>query len=290
MSNDAVLPEIKEILGAMIFGSNRPLDIKEMRDCLAEVAKTVGGETAAFSGVKEADVREALERLREDLNQRKCGFTLAEVAGGFRFQSSASCGKWLHHLLNTERPNRLSQPALETLAIVAYRQPVSKPEIEGVRGVNVDHIIKSLLEMQLIRIAGRSDLPGRPFLYATTHSFLEHFGLKDIGDLRQMEPLLLRERERKRIEQKLAATEPPAAAAAPLGEGGGQAGLVKEAPAGKDVAPVEDAKAPEEGETEGKEEAVDEDEFDEDDESEDDEDEEDEDEDEEGDEDEDKDA
>jgi segregation and condensation protein B len=274
----------------MIFGSNRPLDLKEMRECLVEVAKTVGGETAVFSGVKEADVREAMDRLREDLEQRKCGFTLAEVAGGFRFQSSASCGKWLHHLLNTERPNRLSQPALETLAIIAYRQPVAKSEIEGVRGVNVDHIIKSLLEMQLIRIAGRSDLPGRPFLFATTQSFLEHFGLKDISDLRQMEPLLLRERERKRIEQKLTTAEPkpiPAATAVPVGENDEKAGPATEAPAGEDVKTVEETKAPVEGETGGKEDAVDEDEFDEDDDSEDDEDE---DEDEEGDEDEDEDA
>ena len=204
MSNDDVLPEIKEILGAMIFGANRPLDVKEMRECLVDVSKSVGGETAAFAGVKESDVRAALEYLKADLERQKCGFTISEVAGGYRFQSSAACGKWLRHLLNSERPNRLSQPALETLAIIAYRQPVSKPEIEGVRGVNVDHIIKSLLEIQLIRIVGRSDLPGRPFLFGTTQTFLEHFGLKDLNDLRQMEPLLLRERERKRIEQKMA--------------------------------------------------------------------------------------
>jgi len=298
MSNDAVLPEIKEILGAMIFGSNRPLDVKEMRECLVEVAQEVGAETAVFAAVKEADVREALERLREDLEQRKCGFTLAEVAGGFRFQSSANCGKWLHHLLNTERPNRLSQPALETLAIIAYRQPVSKSEIEGVRGVNVDHIIKSLLEMQLIRISGRSELAGRPFLYSTTQAFLEHFGLKDIGDLRQMEPLLLRERERKRIEQKLAATGAGAVAAATAAVvaaesatagGGEEPGAKAAAPAAEDVKTVEETKAPAEDEAEAEEEeAVDEDEFDEDDDEL--EDEEDEDEDEEGDEDEDEDA
>jgi segregation and condensation protein B len=207
MANDAVLPELKEILGAMIFGSNRALSVDEMRRCLVEVAKKIGGETTAFGGVKDGDVRQALEYLRADLEKQKCGFGLAEVAGGFRFQSSASCGRWLRHLLNTDRPNRLSQPGLETLAIIAYRQPVSKSEIEGVRGVNVDHIIKSLLEMQLIRIVGRSELPGRPFLFGTTQTFLEHFGLKSINDLKQMEPMLLRERERKRIEQKLTDSE-----------------------------------------------------------------------------------
>lgn len=292
MSNDAVLPEIKEILGAMIFGSNRPLDVKEMRECLVEVAKTVGAETAAFAAVKESDVREALGYLKTDLERQKCGFTISEVAGGYRFQSSPACGKWLRHLLSSERPNRLSQPALETLAIIAYRQPVSKSEIEGVRGVNVDHIIKSLLELQLIRITGRSEVAGRPFLFGTTQSFLEHFGMKDLNDLRQMEPLLLRERERKRIEQKLAslgtaeaASKGPEAPEAPATETAATAtpddaddpelaGAAAETPAGKPES--EDTPADEPAEDE-------EDEFDDDE----DDDEEDEDEDDDADEDED---
>ena len=241
MPTESVLPELKEILGALIFGSNRPLGLKEMRQCLVEVAKNAGGETTAFGEVKDGDIREAMEYLKTDLERQKCGFLLVEVAGGFRFQSSGGCGRWLRHLLNAERPNRLSQPGLETLAIIAYRQPVSKSEIEGVRGVNVDHIIKALLEMQLVRIVGRSDLPGRPFLFGTTQTFLEHFGLKDLNDLRQMEPMLLRERERKRIEQRLAdgaKTVKPAA-----GEGGPPAVAMPEDPAGGSRQPAPAAPA-----------------------------------------------
>jgi len=182
--------DLKRVLGALIFGANRSLSVKEMLRCLAEVAETEGGKSSVFGRVREADVLAALEELKVELDSLGCGFILKEVAGGFSLQSDASCGKWLKHLLDTGRPSRLSRPALETLAIIAYRQPVPRSEIESVRGVNVDHVIKTLLEMQLIRIAGRSDLPGRPFLYATTHGFLEHFGLKDLAELNEVEPSL----------------------------------------------------------------------------------------------------
>jgi len=159
------------------------------------VAKEKGGIASSFDGVKDKHVKEALEELRKDLEKQKTGFFLSEVAGGYRFQSDRNCGLWLKHLLEIGRPNRLSMPALETLAIIAYRQPTTRAEIEGVRGVNVDHIMKSLLEYRLIKIAGRSDLPGRPFLYGTTQLFLEHFGLKDLKDLHEIEPMLLLARE-----------------------------------------------------------------------------------------------
>ena len=184
-----VVPEIKQILGAMILGANRPLSVKEMRKCLVEVAETYGGETAAFSKARESDIEAALEELRIVLEKARAGLVLAKVGGGFKIQTDVSCGKWLKHLLDA-RSNRLSRPALETLAIIAYRQPLSRSEIESIRGVNVDHIISSLLEMQLIRIVGRSSLPGRPFLYGATHYFYEHFGLNDMADLGEVEPML----------------------------------------------------------------------------------------------------
>lgn len=217
MSNVDVVPELREILGALIFGADRPLSVKELRRCLQEVAEAHGHETAAFASVKESDVAAALGELGVELAQRRCGFVLKEVAGGFRFQSEASCGKWLRHLLSA-KTNRLSRPGLETLAIIAYRQPLARPDIEAIRGVNVDHIIRLLLEMQLIRIVGRSELPGRPFLYGTTSAFLEHFGLKDLNDLKDIEPALLAAREkpgpRKGTEPALAEVFP-----APVGEG-----------------------------------------------------------------------
>lgn len=205
MPDPEVLPEIKEIIGAMIFAAGRPLTVPEMRKCLVQVAEEKGGAASAFKDVKNSHVNDALKELGRDLETKnKTGFILTEVAGGYRYQSSHNCGVWIKHLLEIGRPNRLSMPALETLAIIAYRQPVGRAEIEGVRGVNVDHIMKSLLEYRLIKIAGRSELPGRPFLYATTQLFLEHFGLKDLKDLRDIEPMLLLAREGDAAKKKAA--------------------------------------------------------------------------------------
>jgi segregation and condensation protein B len=189
------IPELKQILGAMIFGANRPLSIKEMRKCLLEVAENERGPTAAFAQVKPSEIAAAVEELAVDLVKTPGGFLLKEVSGGFRLQSDPACGRWLKHLLDKGRPRRLSMPALETLAIIAYRQPVSRSDIEGVRGVSVDHVIKLLMELHLVRIAGRSDLPGRPFLYATTRTFLDHFGLRDLKDLESIQPGMLAARQ-----------------------------------------------------------------------------------------------
>lgn len=199
MEKTTVLLELKQILGSMIFGANRSLRIGEMKKCLSDVAQSVGGEALPFAKVSEKDIRSALAELTEDMEKIKCGFFLKEVAAGFRFQSDVACGKWLKNLLDKGRPDRLSSPALETLAIIAYRQPVAKPAIEGIRGVDVSQIIKNLMEMQLVRIVGRSELPGKPFLYGTTHSFLEHFGLRDLNELNDVEPMLA---IRKEVEKK----------------------------------------------------------------------------------------
>ena len=190
--------ELKQVLGAMIFGSSRPLRIKEMRECLIGAPETDSSVGRAFAGVSESDIQRALDDLRADIEKTAAGFELAAVAGGYSFRSDASCGAWLRYLLNADKPSRLSKPGLETLAIIAYRQPVSRSEIETVRGVNVDHMLRVLMEMQLVRIVGRSKLPGRPFLYGTTQLFLDHFGLKSLGELNEMAPMLLAEREKKR--------------------------------------------------------------------------------------------
>jgi len=220
MGNIDVVPELKQILGAMIFGANRSISIKEIRKCLQEVAEVEGGATAAFAKVTEADIRTALDSLAADAQAARCGFHLGDVAGGSRFHSDASCGRWLRHLLNAGKPNRLSRPALETLAIIAYRQPATRAEIEAVRGVTVDNIIRTLLEMQLIKIVGRSELPGRPFQYGTTHIFLEHFGLKDLNELSSMEPMLLaaREEQVRRKKQENAENKPESAGESEISE------------------------------------------------------------------------
>jgi segregation and condensation protein B len=235
MLNEVVMPELREVVGALIFGSGRPLSVAEIRRCLQEVAKdTVAGEEPVlFADVKDEDVAAAVEALVKDLDQARAGFVLREVSGGYRLESLVSCGPWLRHLLKIGKPNRLSRPALETLSIVAYRQPIARSEIEAVRGVNVDRVMRVLLEMQLVRIVGRSELPGRPLLYGTTQMFLDHFGLKSLKDLSEMETAILNERrvapistpEESAEDEQPAGGEaspanPPAQDDAPAGENG----------------------------------------------------------------------
>ncbi len=193
MARDDALPELKQIVGGLIFGANRPLGLNELRRCLVEVGD-LADDAAIYAQVKNGQIHDAVEELQRDLERAHVGFSVAEVAGGYRLQSDAACGRWLKHLLQT-KPQRLSRPALETLAIIAYRQPISRADLEAVRGVDVSHVIKALMEAQLVRIAGRSELPGRPFLYGTTHAFLEHFGLRELKDLNKMAPMVLMRRE-----------------------------------------------------------------------------------------------
>ncbi len=189
MTDSAPLPDLKQALGAMIFASDQGMTIKDMRACLRDVAKKApDGPASAFAKIKDTDIAAALAELGETLRNLNTGFLLHEVAGGYRFQSDPVCSPWLRHLLNLGQPKRLSWPALETLSIVAYRQPLTRAEIEAVRGVSVDHILRVLMEMQLVKIVGRSNLPGRPFTYGTTHVFLEHFGLKGLEDLAALNP------------------------------------------------------------------------------------------------------
>ncbi|MGN0844796.1 MAG: SMC-Scp complex subunit ScpB [Kiritimatiellia bacterium] len=133
-----------------------------------------------------SELRKSIEAIRMILKNSGLGIELVEINGGYRFQTAAICGPWVRQMLNKGRATVLSRPSIETLAIIAYRQPVSRSEIESVRGVNAGHVIKALMEMQLVRIVGRSDLPGRPFLFGTTPQFLEHFGLKNLDDLERI--------------------------------------------------------------------------------------------------------
>jgi segregation and condensation protein B len=206
--------ELKQVLGAIIFAARQPLTTSEIRKILQETAQTYGEEASVFAAAKEADIRAALGRLRADCETQKPGFDLVESAEGFRFQSDPAGGLWVRHMLDVGKPTKLSRPALETLAIIAYRQPISRAEMEGVRGVTVDHVLRMLMEMQLIKIVGRSELPGRPMLYGTTQLFLEHFGLKDIKQLPGIEELARMEVQKRKETpapvQEAAPTEPVA--------------------------------------------------------------------------------
>jgi len=190
------MPELKQILGAMVFATKHPLPAAEMCRVLHEVAKTQGGYAAAFAAVREADVVETLKQLSADVAKTGTGFHLAEAAGGYKLQSDDKCAPWARTLLNADKAHRLSRPSLETLAIIAYRQPITRVEIEAVRGVNVDHAIAALMELELVRMVGRSNVPGRPMLFGTTKKFLEHFGLQSLEALPGVEELARTEKNR----------------------------------------------------------------------------------------------
>ena len=203
--NDFVLPELKQIIGAMLFVRKEPLTVAEIRRVLSATAERRGGITSDFAKATEELVREAVDALGRELSERKMGFHVIEVAGGFRLENDANCGPWLRVMLQKGRGARLSLPALETLAIIAYRQPCVRSEIEAVRGVAVDAILRNLLEMQLVRVVGRSELPGRPWMFGTTQKFMEHFGLKCLDDLPGTDEL-------RRLEAEQARARPPKAA------------------------------------------------------------------------------
>ena len=214
--DDVKLPmasSLQQIVGALLFGSDHPLTVEEIRACLKNVAEAADEESETVKLFAEASPREvsdAVESIAKELSRLELGIEVAEINGGFRFQTQPSCGRWVRNLLKIDRPNRLSRPALETLAIIAYRQPISKSEIESIRGVAVDHIVKALMELHLIRIVGRSDLPGRPFLYGTTSTFLDHFGLSNLKELNELDPTLQRSKpaDRKAVHKKEKKKEP----------------------------------------------------------------------------------
>ncbi|MDD2460237.1 MAG: SMC-Scp complex subunit ScpB [Kiritimatiellia bacterium] len=209
-SEEVKLPlasSLQQVVGALLFGADHPLSVEEIRGCLKSVAELDGAasETAAlFAEASPREIGDAVESIAKELSRLELGIEVTELNGGFRFQTQPSCGRWVRNLLKMDRPNNLSRPALETLAIIAYRQPIAKSEIESIRGVTVDHIVKALMELHLIRIVGRSELPGRPFLYGTTATFLNHFGLSSLKELNELDPTLQRSKlsERKALHKK----------------------------------------------------------------------------------------
>jgi len=168
----------KRIVEALVLGAPEPVSAEK----IAEVVP----------GLEAEDARALVTELGREYEEQGRAFEIWEVAGGYQLRTRPEYASYLR-LLHRERPLRLSRAALETLAVVAYRQPVTRAEIEAVRGVEVDAVVRSLLDRQLVRIAGHREVPGRPMLYATTKRFLEVFGLgrlDDLPTLREMEELL----------------------------------------------------------------------------------------------------
>ncbi len=178
--------ELKFILEAILFSAQKPMSTKELRDLFAAtaVAETAVDTAKPFKKIKEEDLLAALEQLQKEHDNAQRSFRLACVAGAWQFVSQPDYAPWLMTLVGQRnRPTRLSQPALETLAIIAYRQPITRAEIEQVRGVAVDGVMQTLLERELVEQSGRAEVVGRPALYNTTPLFLEYFGLRALEDL-----------------------------------------------------------------------------------------------------------
>jgi segregation and condensation protein B len=169
------MPAPVDILEALLFASDTPLELERIREVLD--LPSVGA------------AREFVEELRGRYADR--GLQIVDVGGGYRMVTRPELQPWLVRLTRARTKQRLSRPALETLAIVAYKQPVSRPEVDAIRGVNSEAVLESLLERRLIRIPGRKDAPGRPYLFETTREFLVAFGLRDLDDLPKVEGELL---------------------------------------------------------------------------------------------------
>jgi segregation and condensation protein B len=163
------LPNPIDVVEALLFASDVPLEPERIR----EVLDLENGAAA----------RELAAELMARYEAEPRGLSIVEVGGGYRMVTRPELAPWLVRLARARSRVRLSRPALESLAIIAYKQPVSKPELDAVRGVNSDAVIENLLERRLIRIAGRKEAPGRPFLYETTREFMVAFGLRDLSDL-----------------------------------------------------------------------------------------------------------
>lgn len=161
--------EIRAILEAILFVSAEPLTVERCVSVLGQVTK--------------ADVRRALGRMELDYRERTGALQLVQVAGGYRLVTRPEYASWIRRLEKAKSQAKLSRSAIEALAIIAYRQPVVRGELEKIRGVETSGVIRTLLERKLVRIVGRKDEPGRPIMYGTTKQFLEHFGLKDLTEL-----------------------------------------------------------------------------------------------------------
>ena len=192
---------LQEIVGALLFASQTPLTITDLRQSIRGV-EPAEGDNVEVMGVYQScttrEVEQAVHGLEKELERAGCGFRLVCAGGAYRLQTAPTCGRYVRALLKLDRPNRLSRASLETLAIVAYRQPITKSEVEQIRGVAVDTIMKTLVDLQLVRLVGRSELPGHPFLYGTTPLFLEHFGLASLSELNAIDPTLQRSNPRER--------------------------------------------------------------------------------------------
>lgn len=173
------MDQYNNIIEALIFASDTPLPLRKIKEIIAEIS--------------ESEIKKRIKLINERHDSIQSPLHIVEVAGGYQMVTRPDYADWIGKLYISRTKSRLTQRALETLAIIAYKQPITKTEIESIRGVNVDAVIRTLIERKLITVTGREKAPGNPLLYGTTKFFLEYFGLKDITDLpklREIDELL----------------------------------------------------------------------------------------------------
>ena len=183
--------ELSQIIEALLFSTQEPLTTADICRAVKETAKDIHEAEAAetpewvlpLAKTSEEQVLEAISALVAHYDADGRAFTVVERSNGWRLCAKSDYAEWARALFPGKKAHRLSQPALETLAIIAYRQPITRAGVEAVRGVSVDAMVQQLLDRGLIKIEGRADLPGRPLLYGTTEAFLDHFAVKTLDEL-----------------------------------------------------------------------------------------------------------
>jgi segregation and condensation protein B len=236
---------LKNVIEALVFGSPKPIQVSELLAVLAAAGSPEASEEIrALVTTKPAQVEEALNELKDDYIASQRGFRLVEQVNGWTLVTNPEASPWVKQLYPEAKPTRLSGPALETLAIIAYRQPVTRADVEAVRGVAVDGVMQVLLDRSLVKITGRADVPGRPLLYGTTEYFLQHFGLRTTEELPNSDEL-------KRVVLPTAPIpEEGEVAVKPKGRKGKAAAAESEAAPATTEEPAPEAEAPEPVESE----------------------------------------
>ena len=181
---------LDKVIEALLFSAQKPLSVHEINAAIKGGESDQASETPnEFSRVKNAEIAAALEQLKVEYIQQNRAFQLIEKAEGWQLATDPAFAKWVRQLFPAPKQARLSAPGLETLAIIAYRQPITRADVEAVRGVNIDGVLQTLMERGLVKISGRAEIPGRPLLYETTQFFLDHFGLRNLDELPNAEEL-----------------------------------------------------------------------------------------------------
>ncbi|MGZ4986148.1 MAG: SMC-Scp complex subunit ScpB [Chthoniobacterales bacterium] len=180
---------LSQVIEALLFSAQKPLTTRELQTAIKGAGDADELLPNEFAKVTEGQVAASLEQLKVEYIEQQRAFQLVEKAEGWQLASEPAYAQWVRPLFPAPKPQRLTPPSLETLAIIAYRQPITRADVEVVRGVAVDGVLQNLMERGLVKIAGRAEVPGRPLLYETTQFFLEHFGLRNLDELPNAEEL-----------------------------------------------------------------------------------------------------